>query len=101
MDDDGDDDDGDDDVSGWSCLDKFNSTQGDPASILAAASQIASRFGLPSLGLHWYEWQCGTKSKDGYRFKFDTQYPDYFPARRAKLMKEVVAELRIKHNIFT
>lgn len=57
MDDDGDDDDGDDDVSGWSCLDKFNSTQGDPASILAAASQIASRFGLPSLGLHWYARQ--------------------------------------------
>ena len=28
-------------------------------------------------------------------------YPDYFPARRASLMKEVVQELRDKHNVHT
>lgn len=99
--------------SGRSCLPEKSSgdispTQGDPANVLAAVSRIAARFNLPSLGHHWYTWECGTKSKDGCqdpndpdRFKFDTHYPDYLPARRTSLMKEVVQELRTKHNVHT
>ena len=94
--------------SGWSCLDKFNVSQGDPAAVFAAVSRVADRFALPALGFQWYEWQCGTKSKDDCadpsdpdRFRFDTHYPDYFPARRATLMQQVVRELRTKHNVRT
>ena len=95
---------------GRACFGKplLNATQGDPAGILTAVSQIAGRFGLPSLGFHWYKWECGTASQDDCtdpsdpaRFKFDTHYPDYFPARRATLMAQVVEELRTKHNVHT
>ena len=71
--------------SGRSCANgskPLRADQGDPAAVLAAVSQIATRFALPSLGHHWYTWECGTKSKDGCqdpndpdRFKFDTQRP--------------------------
>lgn len=95
---------------GRACFGKpaLNATQGDPAGILAAVSQIAARFALPSLGFHWYKWECGPASNDDCanpadpaRFKFDTHYPDYFPARRATLMAQVVEELRTKHNVHT
>ena len=104
--------------SGWQCYDRFNNSQGDPETVLASARAAAATFGLDGadnngttgslgpLALHWYEWQCGfaDECKDAdsdHRFKFDTQYPDYFPPRKGDShMKAVSSELR-KANVRT
>ena len=75
--------------SGWQCLDRFNASQGDPATAAAAAAVFAKRVNLSTPpAYHHYEWQCGPLDKDACadpaatdRFRFDTEYPDYFPAR--------------------
>ena len=86
--------------SGWQCYDRFNDTQGDPPTVLQNVGAVQRRFNLSSgLGLHWYEWQCGfpdlcEKNGGARRFKFDTEYPDYFPPRRGSGFKEAVDQLR-------
>ena len=87
--------------SGWQCLDRFNDTQGDPPTVLRNMMAIKRRFNLTggqSIGLHWYEWQCGfadncTTDHGAHRFKFDTEYPDYFPPRRGAGFRDVVDAL--------
>ena len=92
--------------SGWQCYDRFNTTQGDPPIVLQNVEAISNRFNLTSgLGLHWYEWQCGfadlcEKNHGARHFKFDTEYPDYFPARRGTGFRDVVDKLRAK-KVFT
>ena len=92
--------------SGWQCYDRFNDTQGDPPTVLQNVGAIQRRFNLSSgLGLHWYEWQCGfpdlcEENAGARRFKFDTEYPDYFPPRRGSGFKDVVDQLRAQ-NVFT
>jgi hypothetical protein len=58
-------------------------TEGDPAVVIANMEAIVKRFklGNNSLALHWYEWQQGPDPSPSARYKFDTHYPDYFPAR--------------------
>jgi hypothetical protein len=65
----------------WQCHDIFNETGGDPQFVLSYTTQIAERLQEPSLALHWYEWQQGPDPAPEARYKFDTHYPDYFPAR--------------------
>lgn len=65
----------------WQCHDIFNETGGDPTFVLSYTKQIAERLQEPSLALHWYEWQQGPDPSPEGRYKFDTHYPDYFPAR--------------------
>lgn len=55
-------------------------------------TEIAARLGEPSLSLHWYEWQQGPDPSEEARYKFDTHYPDYFPARTD--FKTAVAALK-------
>eukprot|EP00937_MAST-01D_sp_MAST-1D-sp2_P001008 g1008.t1 len=93
--------------TGWQCLDRFNDTQGDPPTALRNALAVKRRFNISGqgLGLHWYEWQCGfadncTANHGARRFKFDTQYPDYFPARRGESFRDAVDALRAE-GIFT
>ena len=97
--------------TGWQCYDRFNVTQGDPPTAVTNAAAFAKRIGLGDsspagpLALHWYEWQCGfshlcTNLSAG-RFRFDTMYPDYFPARRGQGFVEAVDELRTKHGVRT
>ena len=83
--------------SGWQCYDRFNDTQGDPPSVLKNVGAIRQRFNM-SIALHWYEWQCGfdnlcVKDQGKIRYKFDTEYPDYFPARRGDGFREAVDAL--------
>ncbi len=66
----------------WQCHDVFNATGGDPSYVSTAAAQIADLLGQPSLAMHWYEWQQGPKPGEDNRYKFDTHYPDYYPARQ-------------------
>jgi hypothetical protein len=87
--------------SGWQCYDRFNDTQGDPPTVLQNVMAIKNRLNISrqGLGLHWYEWQCGfadlcEKDHGAHRFHFDTEYPDYFPARRGDTFREVVDQLR-------
>lgn len=75
----------------WQCHDIFNETGGDPNFVLPYTKQIAERLQEPSLALHWYEWQQGPDPAPEARYKFDTHYPDYFPARVN--FKEAVAGL--------
>ena len=94
--------------TGWQCYDRFNDTQGDPPVAVDAASTAATRFGLGDdtvggpMGLHYYEWNCGTLDGDecqdaesADRFRFDTMYPDYWPPRRgAAAFRAALAKLR-------
>ena len=87
--------------SGWQCYDRFNDTQGDPPTVLQNVMAIKNRLNITGqgLGLHWYEWQCGfddlcVKDHGAHRFKFDTEYPDYFPARRGAGFRDIVEQLR-------
>lgn len=67
--------------TGWSFYDVFQPLEGDPSTVVERMSSITRRFsGAGSIALHWYEWQQG-KAPDGARYRFDTHYPDYFPAR--------------------
>jgi hypothetical protein len=59
--------------SHWQCNDVFNSTGGDPDTVVKLATRVAAVLGEPTLALHWYEWGA---------YAFDTNYPDYFPAKR-------------------
>lgn len=68
-------------------------TGGDPNFVLPYVSEVAARLLEPSLNLHWYEWQQGPDSSAEGRYKFDTHYPDYFPARVN--FKEAVSGLKL------
>lgn len=65
----------------WACHDILNETGGDPNFVLPYTQEVAARLNEPSLNLHWYEWQQGPDPDPAARYKFDTHYPDYFPAR--------------------
>jgi len=71
--------------TGWQCHDIFEVEEGDPATALDRVTRLAAKWrekGLDSpIGLHWYEWQQGPEDGEENRYKFDTHYPDYFPAR--------------------
>ena len=73
--------------SGWQCHDVFDETQGDPSVVMERVSALMEMWrglGLPEDGnvaLHYYEWQQGPDASAEGRYKFDTHYPDYFPAR--------------------
>ena len=73
-------------------------TGGDPHFVLPYTTQIAQRLEEPTLALHWYEWQQGPDPSPEARYKFDTHYPDYFPARTD--FKTAVAGL-LKINVST
>eukprot|EP01065_Artemidia_motanka_P030722 TRINITY_DN36805_c0_g1_i1.p1 TRINITY_DN36805_c0_g1~~TRINITY_DN36805_c0_g1_i1.p1 ORF type:complete len:851 (+),score=223.16 TRINITY_DN36805_c0_g1_i1:62-2554(+) len=83
--------------SGWQCYDRFNDTQGDPPTVKEHLTAIRERFNS-TIALHWYEWQCGFDdlcvANISHRYKFDTQYPDYFPARRGDVFTDVVDDLK-------
>lgn len=75
--------------SHWQGNDIFNTSGGDPAVVLERMTAITARFGLPNLGLHWYEWDTlGYREGSNYSTctsevtcGFDTHYPEYFPVR--------------------
>ena len=45
-----------------------------------------------TFALHWYEWQQGPSPLPQDRYRFDTHYPDYLPARTD--FQSVVTELQ-------
>mmetsp|Transcript_30375 Transcript_30375/g.48477 ORF Transcript_30375/g.48477 Transcript_30375/m.48477 type:complete len:650 (+) Transcript_30375:379-2328(+) len=75
--------------SHWQEHDVFSKTGGDPTVVENRVNNIIKRFNLNgSLGLHWYEWDdLGYKHGSQYEnctsdyCGFDTNYPEYFPAR--------------------
>ena len=72
--------------------------------MLANVGAIQRRFNM-TLALHWYEWQCGfsdlcVQDQGAHRFKFDTEYPDYFPPRRGDGFRRAVDALR-EQGVFT
>jgi len=85
----------------WQCHDVFNVTGGEPAVVKNMVSQVATLFDLPSVALHWYEWQQGPDPAPSARYKFDTHYPDYFPPRQPTLFKDTIRTLRNDFNVYT
>lgn len=85
----------------WQCHDIFNVTGGEPAVVHEAVSQLATLLDIPSIALHWYEWQQGPDPAPSARYKFDTHYPDYFPPRQPQLFREVVRGLRDDFGVHT
>eukprot|EP00730_Choanoeca_flexa_P008612 TRINITY_DN12511_c1_g1_i10.p1 TRINITY_DN12511_c1_g1~~TRINITY_DN12511_c1_g1_i10.p1 ORF type:complete len:784 (+),score=125.20 TRINITY_DN12511_c1_g1_i10:1795-4146(+) len=79
--------------SGWQCHDIFNDTEGDPHTVLDVTSKIRARFNR-TMSLHWYEWQQGPDPSPSARYKFDTHYPDYLPARGGDYFRTVVNQLQ-------
>ena len=47
-----------------------------------------------TMSLHWYEWQQGPDPSPSARYRFDTHYPDYLPARGGDEFSTVVKELQ-------
>jgi hypothetical protein len=78
----------------WQCHDVFNTTGGDPDYVVKTTSDVADLLGQETLGLHYYEWQQGPEAGEKNRYKFDTHYPDYFPARAG--FTDAVDSLRAK-----
>jgi hypothetical protein len=92
--------------SGWQCHDIFEDLQGDPAVVndrVSTLLELWESYGLTTpVALHWYEWQQGPSADPDDRYKFDTHYPDYFPARVSEDSSTVagVAEsLYSKHRV--
>jgi hypothetical protein len=85
--------------SHWQCHDVFNETGGDPNFILQNTKLIADLFDQPTLAMHWYEWQQGPNPSAEARYKFDTHYPDYFPARES--FSETVSTLLREKGVYT
>ena len=85
----------------WQCHDVFNVTGGEPAVVKNMVSQVAALFDVPSIALHWYEWQQGPDPSPAKRYKFDTHYPDYFPPRQPNIFKETMKSLRTDFGVYT
>jgi len=95
--------------SGWQCHDVFDPTQGDPSVVrgrVTALMELWKSLGLvvdQSVALHWYEWQQGPDPTEEGRYKFDTHYPDYFPARvnQTDSFSSVTRLLYTDYNVLT
>ena len=85
----------------WQCHDVFNVTGGEPAVVKDMLAQMSSLFEIPTIALHWYEWQQGPDPAPSKRYKFDTHYPDYFPPRQPDLFRQTMKNLRTEYGVYT
>ena len=61
----------------------LNWTEGDPDVVVPRLTKLIETFNFTTIGCHWYNW---------HEIPFDTDYPDYFPAKPG--FKEAVAQLQ-------